>query len=64
VGTINSILRAGYAGLRNYNILLKRVDEEVRLTNKDLDNIYERVLEKELGTILTHTRRYRRVRIP
>ncbi len=64
VGTINSILRAGYAGLRNYNILLKRVDEEVRLTNKDLDSIYERVLEKELGTILTHTRRYRRVRIP
>ena len=58
------ILKANYAGLLDYNVWLKRVDEEVKLHLKDVDTIYERVLEKELGLTLIHTRGYRRVKYP
>jgi hypothetical protein len=59
-----SLLRSGYAGLENYNIWLKHVDDEVKLRRIDMDTIYERVLEKELGVTLIHTRGYRRVKFP
>ncbi len=58
------ILRSGYAGLTDYNVWLKRVDDEVKLRGVDMDTIYERVLEKELGVTLMHTRGYRRVKFP
>jgi len=64
INEIISILRAGYAGLRNYNIWLKHADEEVKLHREDMDSLYERVLEKELGLTLIHTRGYRRVKYP
>jgi len=50
-----------YAGLKDYHVFLKRVDELVKLSNKTMDQIYERLLEKELNTTLIHTRDYRRV---
>ncbi|HID90988.1 TPA: DNA double-strand break repair nuclease NurA [Candidatus Bathyarchaeota archaeon] len=58
------MLRSGYAGLMDYNVWLKRADEEVKLRRKDMDALYERVLEKELGVTLVHTRGYRRVKYP
>nr|MDO8099306.1 DNA double-strand break repair nuclease NurA [Candidatus Njordarchaeota archaeon] len=61
---IISLLRSGYSGLEDYNIWLKRVDDEVKLRRVDMDTIYERVLEKELGVTLIHTRGYRRVKFP
>ncbi|MEM2865121.1 MAG: DNA double-strand break repair nuclease NurA [Candidatus Bathyarchaeia archaeon] len=64
VGEVICLLRAGYGGLRNYNIWLRRVDEEVKLHGKDVDALYERLLEKELAIILIHARGYRRVRYP
>jgi len=58
------MLKPGYAGLMDYNVWLKRADEQVKLQDKDMDNLYERVLEKELGLTLIHTRGYRRVKYP
>ena len=40
------------------------MDDEVKLHEKDMDALYERLLEKELGITLVHTRGYRRVRYP
>jgi len=56
------MLKPGYAGLMDYNVWLKRADEQVKLQEKDMNNLYERVLEKELGLTLIHTRGYRRVK--
>ena len=58
------MLKTGYGGLRDYNVWLKRADEEVKLRRRDVDDIYERVLEKDLGITLVHTRGYRRVKYP
>jgi len=58
------MLKIGYAGLMDYNVWLKRADEEVKLHMRDVDAIYERVLEKNLGITLVHTRGYRRVKYP
>ena len=64
VEEIICLLKAGYAGLRDYNVWLKHVDDEVKLHEKDIDALYERLLEKELGITLIHTRGYRRVKYP
>lgn len=64
VEEIICLLKAGYAGLRDYNVWLKHVDDEVKLHEKDMDALYERLLEKELGITLIHTRGYRRVKYP
>jgi hypothetical protein len=61
---IIGLLVAGYGGLRNYNIWLKRVDQEVKLTRKTLDDLYGPILEKALGLQIVHTRGYRRVKYP
>ncbi len=53
-----------YAGPKNYNVLLSRVDGRVRITRRVFDRIYERILERELDIIIAHERRYRRVRYP
>jgi len=58
------ILQGGYGGLRNYNIFLKRADEEVKLNRKTMDELYTSALEKILGLTLVHTRGYRRVKYP
>jgi hypothetical protein len=58
------MLKTGYAGLRDYNVWLKRADEEVKLRRRDVDDIYERVIERDLGITLVHTRGYRRVKYP
>jgi hypothetical protein len=58
------MLKTGYAGLRDYNVWLKRADEEVKLHRRDVDDIYERVIERDLGITLVHTRGYRRVKYP
>jgi len=64
VEEIIRMLKAGYAGLMDYNVWLKRADEEVKLHRRDVDAIYERLLEKDLGITLIHTRGYRRVKYP
>lgn len=61
---ILSILYSLYGGERNYNVLLKRVDEKVKLTNKIMTQIYENVLQKELNIVITHMRGFRRVIYP
>ena len=61
---ITSILMLLYSGKRHYNVLLERVDEKVRLRTKVVDEIYEKILEKELGTVVLHSRGYRRVKYP
>ena len=61
---IIGLLVAGYGGLRNYNIWLKQVDQEVKLTRKTLDDLYGPILEKALGLQIVHTRGYRRVKYP
>ena len=61
---IVGLLVAGYGGLKNYNIWLKRVDQEVKLSRKTLDELYSPILEKALGLQIVHTRGYRRVKYP
>ncbi len=58
------LLLSGYGGLRNYNVWLKYADDMVKLHLRDVDDIYERALERELGFLLIHTRGYRRVQYP
>ena len=64
VTPILEVLLAGYGGLRNYNVWLKRVDEEVRLARRTVDGIYTPALGRMLGMTLVHERGYRRVRYP
>ena len=64
VTTIIEVLKRGYAGLRNYNVWLSAADERVRLKRRDIDEIYEPLLSRELGLTLIHSRRYRRVKYP
>lgn len=52
-----------YAGYKNYNVLLKRADEKVKLSNYIVDNVYLRIIEKKLGIILLPGRDYRRVKL-
>ncbi len=64
VNDIMGVLLAGYAGPRDYNVWLRQVDEEVRLSRSTVDEIYIPALEKLLGLTVIHSRRYRRVRYP
>lgn len=59
---ISSLLEQ-YAGYKNYNVLLKRADEKVKLSNYVVDNVYLKIIEKKLGMILLPGRDYRRVRL-
>jgi hypothetical protein len=59
-----NMLRSGYGGLRNYNIWLKKVDQEVRLRRDVVDELYCSMLERILGETLIHSRGYRRVKYP
>jgi len=64
VESIWRILDSGYAGLRNYNVWLTEVDEEVRL-RRDVVDMYESMLSKRLELPpLIHSRGYRRVKYP
>jgi hypothetical protein len=64
VNPIVGLLIAGYGGLKDYNIWLKRVDEKVRLSNDVVDSIYSSALERELDFTIIHSRGYRRVKYP
>lgn len=64
VNPIISLLLEGYGGLTNYNVWLKRADEEVRLSRVDFDKLYVPRLEKILNTTVMFTRGYRRVNYP
>ncbi len=64
VSSVISMLRSGYGGLRNYNIWLKKVDQEVRLRRDVVDELYCSMLERILGETLIHSRGYRRVKYP
>jgi len=64
VNNIIGVLLAGYAGLRDYNIWLRQVDEEVRLSRETVDKLYISTLEKILEITVIHSRGYRRVRYP
>jgi hypothetical protein len=50
-----------YAGVEIYHVFLHRVDELVKISRNTMDDIYEKLLEKELDMTLIHTRDYRRV---
>ncbi len=59
-----ALLMGGYAGLRDYNVWLKRADEEVRLSRDIVDGLYSPALEKMLNATMIHPRGYRRVKYP
>jgi len=59
-----SVLNGFYAGPKHYNVLLEEVDSKVKLRLRDLTNIYESVLMRELDMLIEHTRGVRRVRYP
>ncbi|MEM4297383.1 MAG: hypothetical protein QW815_03325 [Nitrososphaerota archaeon] len=64
ISKILAPLIQGYGGLRNYNIWLKKVDEDVRFKREDYEKVYLPLLEKKLDTLVIHSRRDRRVRYP
>ena len=64
VTPILEVLLAGYGGLRNYNVWLKQVDEEVRLARRTVDRVYTPAMGRMLDMTLVHDRGYRRVRYP
>ena len=61
---IVKILKGLYGGSRRYNVLLSEVDSLVKMSNKDLMNVYEPLIAKELGILIEHTRDLRRVVYP
>ena len=60
---ILKLISAGYCGLGNYNIWLTAVDNEVRLSRKDFEELYLKKFEEIIGKKAT-PRGYRRVRYP
>ncbi|MEM3462132.1 MAG: DNA double-strand break repair nuclease NurA [Candidatus Bathyarchaeia archaeon] len=64
VGGIAALLMGGYAGLKDYNVWLKRADEEVRLSRDIVDGLYSSALERMLNVTIIHPRGYRRVKYP
>jgi len=63
VERVLKVLEQLYAGLKNYNILLKKVDEYVRFTKIHRDN-YKRIIESLLGKLIEQSRGMRRVSFP
>ena len=57
------LLSAGYCGLGNYNIWLTAVDNEVKLSRVDFEELYLKKFEEIIGKKAT-PRGYRRVRYP
>jgi hypothetical protein len=64
VGEVAALLMEGYAGLRDYNVWLKRADEEVRLSRDVVDGVYSSALGRLLNATIIHPRGYRRVKYP
>jgi hypothetical protein len=57
-----SLLQAEYGGLDLYNVWLVQADQEARLPDRDVTNLYEPLIEKELRISLSPLRRNRRTR--
>ena len=62
--TILQLLKGLYAGAKKYNVLLSEVDSLVKMSNRDVVNVYEPLIAKELGVLIEHTRDLRRVIYP
>jgi len=63
IDEILKIISAGYCGLSNYNVWLSAVDDEVKLSRKDFEDLYLKKFEEIVGKKTT-PRGYRRVRYP
>lgn len=61
---IIKLLKGLYGGIKRYNVLLSEVDSLVKMSNKDVMNVYEPLIAKELGVLIEHTRDLRRVIYP
>ncbi|MFX1474731.1 MAG: DNA double-strand break repair nuclease NurA [Promethearchaeota archaeon] len=57
-----ALLQAEYGGLDLYNVWLVQADQEARLPERDVTNLYEPLIEKELRISLSPLRRERRAR--
>ncbi len=57
-----ALLQAEYGGLDLYNVWLVQADQEARLPVRDVTNLYEPLIEKELRISLSPLRRDRRIR--
>ncbi|MFX1257011.1 MAG: DNA double-strand break repair nuclease NurA [Promethearchaeota archaeon] len=57
------LISAGYCGLENYNIWLTSVDNEVKLSRVDFEELYLKKFEEIIGKKAT-PRGYRRVKYP
>jgi hypothetical protein len=58
------LLQLEYGGLDLYNVWLVQADQEARLPVRDVTNLYEPLIEKELRISLSPLRRDRRARKP
>ncbi len=63
ISNILTLLSSGYCGLDNYNVWLSAVDNEVKLSRKDFEDLYLKKFEEIIGKKAT-PRGYRRVRYP
>ncbi len=63
IDAILKLISAGYCGLDNYNVWLKAVDDEVKLSREVFENLYLSKFEELVGKSAT-SRGYRRVRYP
>lgn len=58
-----NLLFWGYGGLKTYNIWLADVDRLVKFRNSEVENIYMKAFEREIGVSFYETRGERRARL-
>lgn len=63
IDEILKLISSGYCGLNNYNVWLKAVDDEVKLSRLDFEELYLKKFEELIGKQTT-PRGYRRVKYP
>lgn len=63
VRDVLATLRALYAGLKHYNVLLEAADDKVKMRRKNVE-YYKQIIERKLNKILEQTRGARRVSFP
>ena len=62
-GDIMNLLFWGYGDLKTYNIWLADVDRLVKFRNSEVENIYMKAFEREIGVSFYETRGERRARL-